>query len=312
VSQPARFGNRKETARSHPSRDGPQAQRAAGGSSFRAKVPDVTIKDAASCAELMPALTAVAVRAALVVRGFAGKGEVHRKRDGSPVTEADLAAEAAIRDGLARAAADLPLVSEEQAEGEAPRVLGRTYALVDPLDGTREFIAGSDEYAINIAIMIEDRPILGVIAAPALGLIWRGMVGHGAERMAFTAAGQLAEPQPIHGRKRPPQDLVAVTSRSHLDAKTKAYLDAWPVARVIACGSAIKFGRIAEGSADLYPRLGPVHDWDAAAGHALVEAAGGSVRTPDGERLRYGSPDRIIPGFIALADAAAERAGPTR
>lgn len=263
----------------------------------------MALKDAESCAAVMPAFTAVAVRAALVVRGFAGKGDVHRKRDGSPVTEADLAAEAAIRDGLARVAPTLPLVSEEQAEGDTPRTAGRSYALVDPLDGTREFIAGSDEYAINIAIMLDGRPVLGIVAAPALGLIWRGIVGHGAERMAFADDGRLAAPQPIHGRKRPPQDLVALTSRSHLDAKTKAYLDALPVTRMIACGSAIKFGRIAEGSADLYPRLSAVRDWDAAAGHALVEAAGGSVRTPDGQPLRYGSAERIIPGFIAFADA---------
>jgi 3'(2'), 5'-bisphosphate nucleotidase len=265
----------------------------------------VAITDAETCAELMPGLTAVAVRAAVVVRSFAGKGDVHRKRDGSPVTEADLAAEAAIRDGLARAAPALPLVSEEQAESDAPRVVGRSYALVDPLDGTREFIAGSEEYAINIAIMIDGRPMLGIVAAPALGLIWRGIVGHGAERIAFADDRQLAAPRPIHGRKRPPQDLIAVTSRSHLDAKTRAYLDALPVARMMVCGSAIKFGRIAEGSADLYPRLSPVHDWDAAAGHALVEAAGGTVRTPDGGPLRYGTVERIIPGFIAQADATA-------
>ena len=287
MSQPARFGNR-------------------GGRAARCvKEPGVTAKDADTCAELMPGLTAVAVRAALVVRSFAGKGDVHRKRDGSPVTEADLAAEAAIRDGLARVAPALPLISEEQAEGEAPRALGRSYALVDPLDGTREFIAGSEEYAINIAVMIEGRPMLGVVAAPALGLIWRGIVGNGAERIAFAADGQLATPHRIHGRKRPPQNLVAVTSRSHLDAKTKAYLDGLPVARMLACGSAIKFGRIAEGSVDLYPRLSPVRDWDAAAGHALVEAAGGSVQTPDGQKLRYGTPERIIPGFIALADVTA-------
>ena len=268
--------------------------------------------DAAACAKLMPALTGVAVRAGMVVRNFAGRGDVHRKRDGSPVTEADLAAEAAIRDGLARAAPALPFVSEEQAEGEAPRALGRSYALVDPLDGTREFIAGSGEYAINIAIMLDGRPVLGIVAAPALGLIWRGIVGIGAERIGFTADGQLAAPEPIHGRKRPTLDLVAVTSRSHLDAKTKAYLDALPAARIMPSGSAIKFGRVAEGSADLYPRLSPVRDWDAAAGHALVEAAGGSVRTPEGQPLRYGTAERVIPGFIALADAADESAAPSR
>jgi 3'(2'), 5'-bisphosphate nucleotidase len=294
VSQPARFGNRRGLFQAY------------------AEEPGVAIKDTAGLAELVPALTAVSVRAALVVRSFAGKGDVHRKRDGSPVTEADLAAEAAIRDGLARATPGLPLVSEEQAEGEAPQVLGRTYALVDPLDGTREFIAGSDEYAINIAIMIDGRPALGIVTAPALGLIWRGIVGRGAERIGFTADGQLANPQPIHGRKPTPHDLVAVTSRSHLDPKTKAYLDALPVAHMVACGSAVKFGRIAEGSADVYARLSPVRDWDAAAGHALVEAAGGSMRTPDGQPLRYGTAERIIPSFIAFADAADERGAPVR
>jgi 3'(2'), 5'-bisphosphate nucleotidase len=265
----------------------------------------VAIMDAASCAALMPALTATAVRAALLVRGLAGKGDVHRKRDGSPVTAADLAAEAAIRDDLLRVAPALPFVSEEQAEDEAPRVGAGSYALIDPLDGTREFIAGHDEYAINIAIMTQGGPILGIVAAPALGLIWRGIVGRGAERIAFAADGELCPPQPIHSREQPPQDLVVVVSRSHLDARTQAYLANLPAARTMACGSAIKFGRVAEGSADLYPRLAPVRDWDAAAGHALVEAAGGRVATPEGPPLRYGTAERVIGGFIASGDWAA-------
>jgi 3'(2'), 5'-bisphosphate nucleotidase len=275
----------------------------------------VTTMDAASCAALVPALTAVAVRAALVVRGLAGKGDVRRKRDGSPVTEADLAAEAVIRDGLAQVAPALPFVSEEQAEDEARRVaavagLGSaSYALVDPLDGTREFIAGHDEYAINIAIVTGGRPLLGIIAAPALGLVWRGNVGRGAERITFSAGGGLSAAQPIHSRK-PAQDLLVVVSRSHLDARTQAYLANLPGARTMPCGSAIKFARIAEGSADLYPRLGPVRDWDAAAGDALVEAAGGRVATPEGQPLRYGTAARVIAGFIASgvrADAPAGR-----
>lgn len=267
----------------------------------------MTAMDAASCAALMPALTATAVRAALLVRGLAGKGDVHRKHDGSPVTEADLAAEAAIRDDLVRVAPGLPFVSEEQAEAEAARVGsvgGGSYALVDPLDGTREFIAGSDEYAINIAIITEGRPILGIVAAPALGLVWRGVVGRGAELITVAADGGLSPPQPIHGRKPSPRDLVVVVSRSHLDARTQAYLAGLQGVRTMACGSAIKFGRIADGSADLYPRLAPVRDWDAAAGHALVEAAGGRVATPEGQPLRYGTAARVIAGFIAYGDGA--------
>ncbi len=261
----------------------------------------MTARDAANCAALLPALTATAVRAALLVRGLAGTVDVHRKRDGSPVTAADLAAQASIRDDFARIAPALPFVSEEQAEDEAPRIGGGSYALIDPLDGTREFIAGHDEYAINIAIMTQDSPILGIVAAPALGLLWRGIVGRGAERMTFAADGKLAPPQPIQSRK-PPRDLVVIVSRSHLDARTQAYLANLPGARTMACGSAIKFGRVAEGSADLYPRLGPVRDWDAAAGHALVEAAGGRVTTPEGDPLRYGTAGRLIAGFVASGD----------
>ncbi len=257
--------------------------------------------DATGCATLMPAITAIAVRAALLVRGLAGKGDVHRKRDGSPVTEADLAAEAAIREELAHLAPALPFVSEEQAEDEAPRVgaSNGSYALVDPLDGTREFVAGHDEYAINIAIMTDGRPILGIVAAPALGLVWRGIVGRGAERIAFAADGGVSSPQPIQTRKSPPRDIVVVVSRSHLDPRTQAYIAKLPRAHMMASGSAIKFGRIAEGTADLYPRLAPVRDWDAAAGHAVVEAAGGRVVTPQGQPLRYGTTARVIDGFIA-------------
>jgi 3'(2'), 5'-bisphosphate nucleotidase len=266
----------------------------------------VSAMDAASCATLMPALTATAVRTALLVRGLAGKADVHRKRDGSPVTEADLAAEAAIRKDLARLAPTLPFVSEEQAEDQAPRIgaSNGSYALVDPLDGTREFIAGYDEYAINIAIMTNGKPILGIVAAPALGLIWRGIVGRGAERIPFAVDGGLSPPQPIHSRKPASGDLVVVVSRSHLDARTQAYIAKLPRARVMASGSAIKFGRVAEGAADLYPRLAPVRDWDAAAGHALVEAAGGLVVTPQGQPLRYGTTERVIDGFIASGDRA--------
>ena len=266
----------------------------------------MTIMDAASCAALMPALTTTAVRTALLVRGLAGKGDVHRKRDGSPVTEADLAAEAAIRSDLARLAPALPLVSEEQAEDHAPPAgSGGSYALVDPLDGTREFIAGRDEYAINIAILAAGRPLLGIVAAPALGLLWRGIVGRGAERIIFAADGGLSPPQPIHSRKPAPEDLVVVVSRSHLDERTQAYIAKLPGARMMACGSAVKFGRVAEGTADLYPRLAPVRDWDAAAGHALVEAAGGRIATPKGHSLRYGTAERVIDGFIACGDRAA-------
>ena len=258
--------------------------------------------DAAACATLMEPLTETAVHAALVIREEARNGGVQHKADGSPVTHADLAAEAAIRDRLTRLAPVLPIISEEQAAPPQPLPRDAEYFLVDPLDGTREFIAGSDEYAVNIALIVAGVPLLGIIAAPALGLIWRGIVGRGAERLAFAPDGKCSPPQPIHARPRPQGELVVLVSRSHLEPRTRAFLDGLPKARAIPCGSAVKFCRVADGSADLYPRLAPTRDWDVAAGHALVEAAGGQLRTPDGAELVYGTPDLRIPGFIARAD----------
>jgi len=258
--------------------------------------------DVAACAGLMEVLTEIGVHAALVIRKQAGKDGVQRKADGSPVTNADLAAEAAIRGGLMRVAPTLPIVSEEQAAPEQPLPRDADYFLVDPLDGTREFIGGRDEYAVNIALMAGGIPVLGIIAAPALGLVWRGIAGRGAERVAFAADGTCGPPKRVHARSRLDDELSVLVSRSHLDPRTQAYLKSLPKARTVECGSAVKFCRIADGSADLYPRLAPTRDWDVAAGHALVEAAGGRVLAPDGTSLVYGTPERLIPGFIASAD----------
>lgn len=258
--------------------------------------------DAAASAALLHALTALSVRAALAIRDAADKNGVRRKADGSPVTAADIAAEVAIREGLSALAPALPVISEEQAEHRRP-LSASSYFLVDPLDGTRELIAGRDEYAVNIALMTRQVPVLGVIAAPALGLVWRGSVGQGAERLAFAAADGISSPSPIHTRPRPQRGPVVLVSRSHLDTHTQAYLGSLPQPMTIPCGSAVKFCRIAEGTADLYPRLAPTHDWDVAAGHAIVEAAGGQVRRPDGEPIRYGTPELLIAGFIAVGDA---------
>jgi 3'(2'), 5'-bisphosphate nucleotidase len=237
-----------------------------------------------------------------VILNEAGKGGVQRKADGSPVTTADLAAEAAIREDLMRVAPTVPIVSEEQADSPQPLARDAEYFLVDPLDGTREFIGGHDEYAVNIALMAGGTPVLGIITAPALGLVWRGIVGRGAERVAFAADGTCAPPERVHARTRAPGELNVLVSRSHLDQRTRAYLDGLPQALAVGCGSAVKFCRIADGSADLYPRLAPTRDWDVAAGHALVEAAGGRVLAPNGTSLTYGTPERLIPGFIASAD----------
>ncbi len=255
--------------------------------------------DSAACSGLMDALTALTARAAGAIRSAAAG--VRSKADGSPVTPADEAAEAVIRDGLSRLMPGMPIISEEHAAQQrptAPAGGNGSYFLVDPLDGTREFIAGRDEYTINIAVVTAGVPILGIIAAPALDLAWRGTVGRGAERIALSQ-NKTSSPTGIRTRPRPKGSLVVLLSRSHLDARTEDYLKQFPQVERIQCGSAIKFCRLAEGSADLYPRLAPTHDWDTAAGHAIVTAAGGHVTAPDGTPLAYGTRELLIPAFLA-------------
>lgn len=262
--------------------------------------------DAAAATALAEAATAVAARAALVIWQARAADAVRSKRDGSPVTAADLASEATIRDGLAQCAPGLPIVSEEQAEDVHSDIALARYFLVDPLDGTRDFIDGRDEYTINIAVIANGAPLLGVIAAPALSLIWRGVIGNGAERLGFAGDGTLLPARPIRARPLPPCEPLVLVSRSHLDPHTQAYLGRLRRPRVVSCGSALKFCRVAEGSADLYPRLAPTHDWDVAAGHAIVAAAGGRILGPDNAPLRYGTSGLLIPGFIASGETKSE------
>jgi 3'(2'), 5'-bisphosphate nucleotidase len=266
--------------------------------------PSLPAFDIADCTELLADLTRIAERAAQAIRDWAGNAPVRCKADGSPVTAADEAAETVICEGLTRLAPQVPIVSEEQAEQpNLQHGADDVYFLVDPLDGTREFIAGRDEYTVNIALLRGGVPILGIIVAPALGLTWRGIRDSRADRLTV-ADGKSAEPQPIRTRPRSAQELVALASRSHLDARTAAYLDGLPQAKVVQCGSSIKFCRIAEGAADLYPRFAPTHDWDIAAGHAILTAAGGAVTALDGSPLVYGSADLLIPAFLACGAPA--------
>src|SRR5262249_15476767 len=152
------------------------------------------------------------------------------------------------REGLAQLAPGVPIVSEEDTAPRRPPS-GDTYFLVDPLDGTREFIAGRDEYTVNIALMSNRQPALGVIAAPALGALWRGIVGRGAERLTLSGV-DASQAEPLHTRYRPASELIVMVSRSHFDEATQRYLDELPFTRRIACGSSIKFCRLAEGQAD--------------------------------------------------------------
>jgi len=260
----------------------------------------VTAFDTNACTALIEPLTAIAARAAAIIRQC-GAASLRHKADGSPVTAADEAAEAVILQDLERLAPGIPIVSEERSakdQEHAPTSSGASYFLVDPLDGTREFLAGRDEFTVNIALMDRGTPLIGVIAAPVADLAWRGIVGRGAEGMRLgDGSGRTA----IRTRPRPAQPVIVI-SRSHLDPDTKAYLTGLPQASAVTCGSSIKFCRIAEGSADLYPRLAPTHDWDVAAGHAILAAAGGEVRAASGAQPIYGTPKRLIPNFIARGD----------
>jgi 3'(2'), 5'-bisphosphate nucleotidase len=246
--------------------------------------------------ELLDGLTLIASRAAAAITAVPRDGLNQRaKPDSSPVTAADETAERLIRDSLTALRPDIPIVSEETTGNRVVDNLGRRFFLVDPLDGTREFLAGLDEFTVNIALIDEATPVLGVVVAPALGLVWRGQVGHGAERL--TLAG--GERMPIGTRVPPASGARVLISRSHLDPATDAYLDRLSQPERIACGSSLKFCRLAEGAADLYPRLGPTSEWDIAAGHAVLIAAGGQMRQPDGSALRYGQHEFRVAGFIA-------------
>jgi 3'(2'), 5'-bisphosphate nucleotidase len=271
--------------------------------------PDVSaFADPASIDEL----TAIASRAAAAVLAVdPATATRRRKSDRTPVSAADEASDAIIAEGLARLFPQLPLVSEE-ANASHRLASGASFALIDPLDGTHEFLAGRDEYSVNIAIIVSGVPAIGVIAVPAYGLVWRGVVGRGAERLCLppgTRPDDASEIRSIRTRAKPPGGFVATISRSHFDAESDAFLSRLPVAARVVCGSALKFCRVAEGSADLYVRLAPLSEWDVAAGHALVVAAGGTVLGRDGAPLSYGRPQAgfCVPGFTAWGDPEAAR-----
>ncbi len=258
-------------------------------------------------AGLLDGLTLIASRAAAAILAVPRLDLNKRdKPDSSPVTAADVASEATILAGLARLMPGVRVVSEEMTGNRPVDGLGQRFVIVDPLDGTREFLAGLDEFTVNIAVIENETPIAGVVAAPARGLIWRGHVGHGAERLTLApgaAPDAARERAAINTRPRPASGARVLVSRSHLDPATDGYVDRLTKPEKITCGSALKFCLLAEGSADLYPRLGPMSEWDVAAGHAVLVAAGGAMRKPDGEALRYGQGTFRIDGFIATGDA---------
>ena len=247
---------------------------------------------------LLHVAAALADRAGALILEIRARGmSVDRKADRSLVTDADAAAEALILDGLRRADPTVPVIAEEEsAAGIAPDA-EHEFWLVDPLDGTRDFVAGLDDFAVNIGLVRHGEPVLGVVGVPALGQVYLGMQGFGAFRRDATGES------PITARRPPAEGMTLVVSRFHGDWQPALppALVGMPTAATIPMGSAAKFCRIAEGVADFYPRRGRTMEWDTAAPQALVEAAGGHVcRLEDGARLAYGKAGWENPGFFCM------------
>jgi len=245
-------------------------------------------------ATLTQALIALADEAGAAIMALYGKVEARHKDDRSPVTAADEAAETVILAGLRRLTPEIPVVAEEEASrGDAPETVGKRFWLVDPLDGTKEFLNKNGEFTVNIALIEDGVPTLGVVGAPAKGVLyatdgktaWRRRDGAGEET--------------ITARVPPADGLTVAVSRSHRDTATDDFMKTVKVAGEAVGGSSLKFCLVAEGAADLYPRFGRTMEWDTAAGHAVLRAAGGSVRTVEGAELGYGKAGRDNPSFIA-------------
>lgn len=252
--------------------------------------------------ELLPAVTELAERAGrAILEIYNDQYEVERKADTSPLTSADIAAHELIEQGLRSLWPDLPVLSEESAESSySERGSWRRYWLVDPLDGTREFIKGNGEFTVNIALIDDGVPVLGVVHAPVIEVTyfaardsgaWKRVGGHEPERIQVAALSD--GPVRVAG------------SRSHANERLAAYLDRLGEHELHPMGSSLKSCLVAEGTADLYPRLGPTSEWDTAAAQAVVEAAGGQVTDTEGRTLRYNQTDSLLnPEFLVFGDPA--------
>jgi 3'(2'), 5'-bisphosphate nucleotidase len=235
---------------------------------------------------------------AAIMKIYDGGFTVQHKEDDSPLTMADLESQRVILEGLKRITPDVPILSEESAAAPwAERQSWGELWVVDPLDGTREFVKRNGEFTVNIALIVDHEPVLGVVSAPAQGLVFWGARGIG----AFTehrGTGRTA----IH-TSAPQRPLRVVGSRSHASKETAAYLDKVAEHVMTGVGSSLKFCLLAEGKADLYPRFGPTSEWDTAAGQAVLEAAGGQVTRSDGHPMRYNCRESVLNGdFLAFTD----------
>lgn len=256
----------------------------------------------AGTAQLLAAVTDIARRAGQEILEVYGAGEIlaTAKADDSPLTVADLRAHRLIEDALEALTPEIPVLSEEAADtpyGE--RVHWQRYWLVDPLDGTKEFISRNGQFTVNIALIEGHAPSLGVVHVPVRDLSYQGLPGQGAWRAAGTQA-----PQPIRVSARSASPVRVVGSRSHRGDSLDAFLARLGPHELVPVGSSLKFCMIAEGAADVYPRLGPTSEWDTAAAQAVVEGAGGAVRTLEGAPLRYNTRAELLNPFFMVSGPA--------
>lgn len=236
---------------------------------------------------------------------------VQNKADDSPLTRADLASHQVIVDGLRKLTPDWPILSEESADiSWETRRSWKRYWLVDPLDGTKEFIKRNGEFTVNIALIEENKVNIGIVLAPVLKTVWYAAATHGAYRARIEDLSrpidnhQSLSRQAIKIRKIESTPVI-VASRSHVTERLQNYLEQLPRHERLACGSSLKFCRVAEGSADLYPRLGLTSEWDTAAAQCVVEQAGGKVTKPDGTALDYNNKENILnPEFLVIGDTS--------
>ena len=225
----------------------------------------------------------------LVMEVYATDFEVRRKADASPVSEADEAAEALLVPGVEKLLPGVPILAEEAVSRDGLVEVGREFVLIDPLDGTKEFVSRNGEFTVNVALIRDGAPVAGCVYAPALEQMYVG--GTTARSGAVSPGLEASGLSPMTTRPYP-AELVAVASRSHRDEQTDAFLADLAVAQTRSAGSSLKFCLVADGSADVYPRFGPTMEWDTAAGDAVLRAAGGTVTDPQGSAFRYGKAEQ--------------------
>jgi 3'(2'), 5'-bisphosphate nucleotidase len=257
--------------------------------------------------QLLQALIGAAIEAGRAVSDiYRSNFAVEIKSDSSPVTAADHAAEAIILKHLAAVAPGIPVIAEESvAAGHIPKT-AREFFLVDPLDGTKEFVHRRGDFTVNIALIRDRAPVLGVVYAPATSRLFAGNATnhHAVQSNQDPYDAARAETKFIRVRPVPQAGVTAVASRSHRTPETDTYLAQYTVADLVSVGSSLKFCLVAAGEADLYPRLGPTMEWDTAAGHAVLLAAGGTVIADDAAPLLYGKPEFRNSSFIASGSFA--------